>query len=57
MKIKTLFTGITIMFLFGSMINAQDNCKVLKLNIGASYTGSCKKGLADGTGEAVGIDR
>jgi len=57
MQRKILFTGITIIFLFGTIINAQDNCKVLKSSIGGQYTGSCKKGLADGTGEAVGIDR
>lgn len=57
MKRLILFEGITIMSLFTYTIYAQSNCKVLKISIGASYTGSCKKGLADGTGEVVGIDR
>ena len=57
MKRIILFAGITIMSLFTYTIYAQSNCKVLKISIGASYTGSCRKGLADGTGEAVGIDR
>jgi hypothetical protein len=33
---------------------AQDNCKVLTKGIDSLYIGSCKKGLADGLGEAWG---
>jgi hypothetical protein len=57
MKRIILFAGLAFMSLFASIIYAQDNCKVLKSSIGASYTGECRKGLADGTGEAMGIDR
>ncbi len=41
-------------------VRAQDsttNCRVLMLNIGASYKGECKKGLAEGAGEATGRHR
>ena len=38
-------------------IRAQENCKVLKPEIAASYNGKCKNGLANGTGIAVGTDR
>jgi hypothetical protein len=57
MKRAILFTEIVIMFLFASALYAQSNCKVLIPGIGDSYSGSCKKGLADGPGEASGIDR
>jgi hypothetical protein len=46
--------------LHGSFANAQDNapqCQVLVLNLGVSYKGECKNGLADGQGEAVGRHR
>jgi len=51
-----LFTGILIMTLFISVMFGQDECYVLLSRIGVTYTGSCKKGLADGQGEAIGID-
>jgi hypothetical protein len=56
MKRIILFTGIAIMSLLASLLHAQDNCKVLITKINSSYNGSCKKGLADGSGEASGID-
>jgi hypothetical protein len=56
MKRIVLFTGSLIVSLFVSVIFAQDNCKVLLPRIGDSYTGSCKKGLASGQGEATGAD-
>lgn len=34
-----------------------ETCKVLKPEIAASYSGDCKKGLANGNGIAVGIDK
>ena len=52
-----MFSGILAISLFVSVINAQNDCKVLMPAIGDSYTGSCKQGLADGLGEAFGIDR
>ena len=46
-----------ILFLFGgSVIYAQEKCKVLLPAISGSYTGKCKKGLAHGKGLAVGTD-
>jgi len=57
MKKVILFTGTAIMSLYTPMISAQNACKVLMTEISGSYTGSCKKGLADGIGEASGIDR
>lgn len=56
MKRWVLFTGILVVFLFTSSIFAQENCKVLLPGINGSYTGSCKKGLADGKGESTGVD-
>lgn len=38
-------------------IYAQNTCKVLLPRIGDSYTGECKQGLANGTGEAFGVDQ
>ena len=40
----------------GSLLCAQDECKVLMPEISGTYTGKCKKGLANGKGLAVGID-
>lgn len=56
MKRVVLFTGILIVSLFASTIFAQEDCKVLLPSIGVTYTGSCKKGLADGQGVAIGVD-
>ena len=55
---KTLFrTSLYMLILFsGSIIYAQNDCKVLKPELSGSYTGGCKKGLAHGKGLAVGID-
>lgn len=36
---------------------SQNICKVLKPGIDSTYTGSCKQGLADGSGVATGIDQ
>ena len=41
-----------------TIVNAQDSvsgCKVVALNLLASYKGECKNGLANGQGEAFGI--
>jgi hypothetical protein len=56
MKKATLFTGVVLLSLYCPMISAQSACKVLMKEISSSYSGSCKKGLADGIGEAVGVD-
>jgi len=39
-----------------SVLDAQTACKVLKTEISWSYTGECRKGLAEGSGEATGVD-
>ena len=57
MKHKTLFSAVIILSLTANSIYTQDNCKVLLPNIADKYSGSCKKGLADGKGEAFGIDQ
>jgi len=57
MKRVVLIAGIVTMSLSASAIYAQSNCKVLIPRIGDSYAGSCKQGLADGSGEAFGIDQ
>jgi len=56
-KVILLSTVITMIFLPSSIINGQDNCKVLIPRIGDSYKGSCKNGLAEGRGEAFGVDQ
>ncbi len=55
---KTHFkTSVYLLILFsGSILYAQDECKVLNPKLSGSYTGGCKKGLAHGKGSAVGID-
>jgi len=40
----------------GTVIYAQNDCKVLMPEISGSYTGKCKNGLAHGKGLAVGAD-
>jgi len=42
---------------FLAVLFSQTNCKVLIPSISDSYTGSCKQGLADGKGEAYGVDQ
>lgn len=39
-----------------SQMAADNSCKVLVPGLQSSYTGSCKKGLADGKGKATGTD-
>ncbi len=39
-----------------SVTCSQNNCRVLKPGIDSTYSGGCKQGLADGRGEASGID-
>lgn len=45
-----------LILISGSMLYAQKECKVLKPEISGSYTGKCKKGLANGKGLAIGTD-
>ena len=55
---KTFFKPLLyVVILFsGSIIYAQNDCKVLIPELSGSYTGKCKKGLAHGKGLAVGTD-
>ena len=39
-----------------AFVYSQQDCKVLMPKISDTYVGKCKKGLAHGKGEAVGID-
>src|SRR5450432_862711 len=59
MKNYTAFILIPLFILLNTTIlNAQDSssgCKVIALSLLASYKGECKNGLANGQGEAFGI--
>jgi hypothetical protein len=61
---KTFFVNnsVWLLMLFGiwgigSVLFAQENCRVLKPEINGTYTGKCKKGLADGKGISLGTDK
>jgi hypothetical protein len=56
MKKIILLNVLIIMSLHISIIFAQNSCKVLMKEISGSYSGGCKKGLADGKGVAKGVD-
>jgi len=45
-----------LILICGSMLYGQQKCKVLLPEISGTYTGKCKKGLANGKGLAVGTD-
>jgi hypothetical protein len=59
MKNYTAFILIPLFILLNTTIlNAQDSssgCKVIALSLLASYKGECKNGLANGQGEAFGM--
>jgi hypothetical protein len=59
MKIIRLFIVLLIIiFMSFPFLNAQDRlCKVAAKNLEGDYKGDCKYGLANGQGEAKGIDR
>jgi hypothetical protein len=57
MKIVHLIAIIIVASVMTCIAEAQGTCKVLNNRINSSYTGTCKKGLADGKGEAVGVDQ
>ena len=56
MKRVYLAEAIITMLLLTTVTFGQTDCKVLLPSISDSYTGSCKNGLAEGKGEASGID-
>jgi hypothetical protein len=53
-SIKSLW--LILILVSGSMLYAQKTCQVLMPEISGSYTGKCKKGLANGRGLAIGTD-
>jgi len=58
MKPKHLSITILVLFsLFHFAYSQSENCKVLKPEIATSYSGECKKGLANGNGIAIGTDK
>ena len=57
MKKVSFFAAILTMSSLTIAVNGQNDCKVLLPGIGDSYNGSCKQGLAEGKGEASGIDK
>lgn len=54
--VSTKTLGFILILFSGSILYAQKECKVLMPEISGSYTGKCKKGLAQGKGLAVGTD-
>ena len=56
MKQIILFFSILLFFTFSLQAQAQNKCKVLVPELDSIYIGKCKKGLANGKGEAFGID-
>ena len=56
MKRLIITGGVLILFLSAQVIFAQGDCKVLMSGIDKIYNGSCKRGLAEGQGEASGMD-
>jgi hypothetical protein len=57
MKLKNLYVLASFLFLSLAQGFSQGVCKVLKSEIANQYEGSCKKGLANGKGIAVGRDK
>jgi len=58
MKPKHLsITILLLISLFHFSYSQSESCKVLKPEIAASYSGECKKGLANGYGIATGTDK
>jgi hypothetical protein len=56
MRTLKYFTWILAFIFSCSIINCQTSCRVLKPEISGNYVGSCKSGLANGSGEATGED-
>lgn len=57
MKSKVWLLATVILWVTYNHVTAQEQCRVLNPRIAGSYTGPCKKGLADGKGEAYGTDQ
>jgi len=56
MKRLNLAILVITMLLIAGSLSAQTVCKVLIPGLEGIYSGDCKSGLADGTGEALGED-
>jgi len=59
MKKQSIFLSLSIIFFLAlaATLNAQEkDCKVLMKSISGTYSGGCKKGLANGYGKAQGTD-
>ena len=53
---KQIFFLTILLLSLGPAMRAQDSCKVLMPSLQGSYSGGCKKGLANGYGTAKGKD-
>ncbi|MCB8999003.1 MAG: hypothetical protein H6540_02895 [Bacteroidales bacterium] len=51
------FNILILLILTSFSLHAQQECKVLSDKLSGEYTGGCKKGLANGIGEAIGTDQ
>jgi hypothetical protein len=56
MKRINVIILLTSMLLISGSLSSQPGCKVLVSGLIGKYSGECKDGLADGTGEALGED-
>jgi hypothetical protein len=57
MQTKVLVIAMCLFSFIRVPVHPQGDCEVLIPKIGDFYTGPCKNGLADGTGEAFGVDQ
>ena len=57
MKKLSITFSLVLLFCFGLNLRSQEDCIVLIPEIAGQYIGKCKKGLANGKGLAIGIDR
>lgn len=55
-RIRTFAVLCFLVFCSGTSLFSQENCSVLLKELEGSYAGDCKKGLAHGQGQALGID-
>lgn len=55
-KLSVLLVIVVYIIGLTNIVNAQEDCKVLLEPIKGTYTGDCKKGLANGEGTAIGTD-
>ncbi len=52
-----IFIKLSIILSLSTIAQDTTACKVISLNLNGRYAGDCKKGVADGVGEANGIDK